>query len=91
MSHLTAKNHRGVIYTYWGTKVEKELKRSLDSLKKIHPELPVEPIKLPEGSDLVDKARMLDLSPFETTLFLDTDNLEFDMDFQSPWYRQGSW
>lgn len=30
-------------------------------------------------------------SAYGDPLFLDTENLEFDMDFQSPWYRQGSW
>ena len=69
---------RGVIYLYWGDSVENELSRSIDSLQRIHPELPYERIKLPEGSSLLDKSTMLTRSPFETTLFLDTDTVVLD-------------
>lgn len=69
---------RGVIYIYWGDSIESELNRSIESVTRYHPELPIERIKLPDGSGLVDKARMLELSPFETTLFLDTDTVVLD-------------
>lgn len=73
---------RGVIYVYWGTKIKAELKRSVESLKRHHPELPVEMVELPEGSSLLDKADMIDHSPFESTLFLDTDTVVLDrLDF----------
>jgi len=73
---------RGVIYVYWGDKVEKELARSIESLKRHHPQLPYKCFQLPKDSTLLDKAKMLTLSPFETTLFLDTDTVVMDrLDF----------
>ncbi len=73
---------RGVIYVYWGEKVEKELARSIDSLKHHHPDLPYKCFQLPNDSTLLDKAKMLKMSPFETTLFLDTDTVVMDrLDF----------
>lgn len=82
MIEKNSKKTRGVIYVYWGEKVEGELQRSIRSLKSIHPELPFEKIKLKDDSSLLNKARMLDLSPFEVTLFLDTDTIVMDrLDF----------
>jgi hypothetical protein len=66
---------RGAIYVYWGTKFEAELKRSIDSLKRYHPELPIEVYKLPDNSTLLDKAAMMDKTPFESTVYLDTDTV----------------
>ena len=67
--------HRGVIYIYWGGKYEAELQRSIDSVKRHHPELPIETIKLADNATLLDKATMMDKSPFESTVFLDTDTV----------------
>jgi hypothetical protein len=73
---------RGVIYIYWGDSVEEELNRSLQSLSRYHPELPVETIKLDTGASLLDKASMAKQTPFESTLFLDTDTVVMDrLDF----------
>jgi hypothetical protein len=73
---------RGVIYVYWGDRIDSELKRSIDSLKRIHPELPHTCFKLPQGSSLLNKAGMAELSPYDTTLFLDTDTVVLDrLDF----------
>ncbi|MCB1121755.1 MAG: hypothetical protein KJT03_09415 [Verrucomicrobiae bacterium] len=73
---------RGAVYLYWGTQPEEEMKRSVESLKRFHPELPVRQIKLKDGSSLLDKSSMLKLSPFESTLFLDTDTVVLDrLDF----------
>jgi hypothetical protein len=61
------------------------LDRSIASLKKVHPELPYAVEILPEGSTLLDKARMYDLSPFDETLFLDADTVvlgRLDMGFE---------
>jgi len=69
---------RGVIYVYWGEQAEKELGRSLESLKRFHPELPYKCFQLPKNSTLLDKAKMLNMSPFDTTLFLDTDTVVLD-------------
>src|SRR5688572_24905493 len=70
---------RGVLYMVWpgDPRVNAALQRSLDSLAVVHPELEVEVIELPEGS-LLDKATMLDRSPFDTTLFLDADTVALD-------------
>lgn len=73
---------RGVLYICWGDRVETYLQRSIASLKTHHPELPVHVERLPPNSTFLDKARMLEMSPFEETLFLDVDtvvlgNLDF--------------
>jgi len=50
----------------------------MKSVKAIHPELPAEVIRV-EAPDpikgLLEKSRMLELSPFEETLFLDADTV----------------
>lgn len=76
---------RGVLYLVWGAFDEALLNRSVASVSAEHPELPVEVARLPDGATLLDKAGMLDLSPFEETLFLDADtvvlgNLDFGFD-----------
>jgi len=71
---------RGVLYMVWGRdeKIERALARSIQSVKNVHPELPVEVRRL-ESSDpfkgLLQKARMFELSPFRETLFLDVDTV----------------
>ena len=80
-------SERGVLYMVWGrdAKTERALARSRQSIKGVHPELPVEVCRL-ESDDplkgLLQKARMFELSPFRETLFLDADtvvlgNLDF--------------
>jgi hypothetical protein len=72
----------GVLYMKWGSKAEVSFQRSLASLRKFHPELPVQVAELPENATLLDKARMMDVTPFEHTLFLDTDTVIMDrLDF----------
>lgn len=77
---------RGVLYIVWGEQGRALMRRSIASLERHHPGLPVHTAVLPDGLDpmegLLQKSRMLDLSPFETTLFLDADtvvlgNLDF--------------
>jgi hypothetical protein len=70
------KTRRGVLYVVWpGPNVERLLERSIASVQKIHPELPIHIQRLPEGSTLLDKARMYDFTPFRETLFLDADTV----------------
>ncbi len=69
---------RGVLYMVWGNGQKNYLDRSIASLKRIHPELPVHIETLPDGATLLDKATMADRSPFESTLFLDTDTVVLD-------------
>lgn len=77
---------KGVLYIVWGEQGRALMNRSLASLRRYHPDLPVHVATLPDGLDpmqgLLQKAQMLDLSPFATTLFLDADtvvlgNLDF--------------
>lgn len=69
---------RGVLYIVWGNYDADVLARSRSSLAAVHPELPVEVAELPSDSTLLDKARMLDLTPFDETLFLDADTVVLD-------------
>lgn len=73
--HVARKTKTGVLYVFWGEKAKSTLQRSSDSLKAVHPELPVEVVELPPDSCLPDKAKLFDLSPFEETIFLDTDTV----------------
>jgi hypothetical protein len=71
---------RGVIYMVWGreSRIERALDRSIKSVNSIHPELPVEVIRV-DADDLVKallkKAQMFEQSPFRETLFLDVDTV----------------
>src|SRR5438876_9554670 len=67
-------SNRGVLYIKWGD-VHEMLDRSIESVKKYHPELGIHVHDCPGGSDLLVKAKMLDLTPFEETLFLDIDTV----------------
>lgn len=70
---------RGIISIYWGDESKLPIERLKASVKKFHPELPHEIIKVEapggEASSLSQKAAMLDLSPFDETLFLDLDTV----------------
>jgi hypothetical protein len=68
---------RGALYIVFpgNSRVEAALARSIESLSAVHPELPVHIERMPEGSSLLDKARMYDISPFDETVFLDADTV----------------
>lgn len=68
----------GVLYMVWGEYDKNALDRSRQSLARVHPNIAVEVVELPSGSTLLDKARMMELSPFEETLFLDADTVVLD-------------
>jgi hypothetical protein len=77
---------RGVLYIVWGARAEAVLERSLRSLAEVHPELPYEVKRLPNDLDqfqgLLEKAKMMDLSPYDETLYLDADTVVLDrLDF----------
>lgn len=76
MSDKTPK--RGVLYIVWGNFDRAVLARSQASLARVHPDLPVHVAELPTGSTLLDKAGMLEFSPFAETLFLDADTVVLD-------------
>ncbi len=69
---------RGVLYIIWGSRADHVLERSRQSLARHHPELPIEVVRI-ETTDpvqgLLEKSRMMRLSPFEETLFLDADTV----------------
>ncbi|HLI22611.1 MAG TPA: hypothetical protein VKV32_15910 [Stellaceae bacterium] len=77
---------RGVLYMVWGEAIETLLQRSIASVKRHHPELPIEVVRLDGGGDdpklLLEKARMAERTPFAETLFLDADTVVLDrLDF----------
>lgn len=73
------KNTRGVLSIYWGDETKLPIERLKASVKKFHPELPHEIIKIdaPEKDplSLYKKSAMLDLTPFDETVFLDIDTV----------------
>src|SRR4029079_12054427 len=77
------KAKRGILYVKWGPN-NSVLERSLRSVRAIHPELPVHVQELtgPPTPTLLDKARMMEWTPFEETVFLDVDTVVLDrLDF----------
>jgi hypothetical protein len=70
---------RGILSIYWGDESKLPIERLKESVKKYHPELQHEIVKVeaPSGdpNSLNKKAAMLDLSPFDETLFLDLDTV----------------
>ena len=81
-------SRRGAVYIVWGDYDPAILERSIASLSVYHPELPVHTERLADGATLLDKARVLDISPFEETLFLDMDTVVLgDLEFG---FRKGS-
>ncbi|MEK9723341.1 MAG: hypothetical protein VW405_07630 [Rhodospirillaceae bacterium] len=76
------KSGRGILYVVWGRFDRALLDRSMASAKAHHPDLPIEVARLADDATLLDKAGMLDLSPFAETLFLDADTVVLgDLDF----------
>jgi len=70
---------KGILSIYWGDESKLPLGRLKDSVKKFHPELTHEIIKVdaPAGDpkSLNKKADIFSLSPFDETLFLDLDTV----------------
>jgi hypothetical protein len=74
--------NRGILTLVWGRRDVLPIERLLASTRKYHPELPHEVLEIearwdgPKG--LQEKSRMLELSPFDETLFLDGDTVVMD-------------
>jgi hypothetical protein len=67
---------RGVLFMSWEPEAAGEralLERALASLRQVHPELPHHVAALPGGTPRLDKPGLLARSPFETSLYLDSD------------------
>jgi hypothetical protein len=76
-----AHSQRGVVYLKWGD-MEATLKRSIRSVQKMHPELPIHVQEMPADATMLDKAAMAAVSPFDETLYLDADTVVLDrLDF----------
>ncbi len=76
--------NRGVLYLKWG-EFDQLLERSIASLRKWHPDVPYHVHELPSDSTYLDKTLMYELSPFDTTAYLDCDtvvmgNLDYAFD-----------
>ncbi|HWR39337.1 MAG TPA: hypothetical protein VN611_07535 [Patescibacteria group bacterium] len=103
------KAKRGVVYFVWGREIWGQdtghfLKRSIQSLHRFHPDMPVQVFRLPPEATLLEKAVVFRATPFEETLFLDIDTIVLDrLDFgfeqarrfglaccinESPWARR---
>lgn len=68
---------RGILYIVWGDQIEPQLQRSIQSVKKYYPDLPIHVHRaqnLAEGG-LLQKAKMGSITPFESTLYLDADTV----------------
>jgi len=74
--------NRGVLYLRWrgdyrpfagAPSVDEAMQQSIASVRQWHPELPCHIADLPDDSTLLVKSRMMQLSPFDETLFLDAD------------------
>lgn len=75
---------RGILYITWpgDPRTETAIDRSIESIQAVHPELPFQISELPEGANLLDKALMRDLSPYDETLYLDVDTVVLErLDF----------
>src|SRR3984957_10987377 len=78
---------RGILYIVWGDKVEPLLQRSMASVRKFYPDIPVEIVRgeADPVRGLAQKSKMATQSPFESTLFLNADtvilgNLDYAFD-----------
>src|SRR5262249_45646539 len=68
--------NRGVLYMVWGDKIEPVLRRSIESVRRHHPDLPVHVFRGEPGpAGLERKTKMGAVAPFKTTLYLDADTV----------------
>ncbi|MBI3516284.1 MAG: hypothetical protein HY060_19810 [Proteobacteria bacterium] len=71
-------SQRGVLFIAWeaaGAEQTALLARAVGSLADLHPELPYHVAHLPGVTPHVEKARLGELTRFETTAFLDVDSV----------------
>ncbi len=70
-----ADSKRGILYLVWGEKIDGLLNRSIQSVKKYYPKMPIHVVRGNAGDGLMQKSRMGSLTPFESTLYLDADTV----------------
>lgn len=68
---------RGVLFMVWngGMETPSKLERAMESVLDVHPDMPIHIETMPDDSTLLCKSRMCEISPFDTTLFLDADTV----------------
>jgi hypothetical protein len=66
---------RGILYLVWGEKIDGILNRSVQSVKKYYPEIPIHIVRGNARDGLMQKSLMGSLTPFESTLYLDADTI----------------
>lgn len=66
---------RGVLYVKWGNRLDALLNRSVESLRRFHPDLAIHVTEFPPETDILAKSTIFDCSPFENTLYLDCDTV----------------
>jgi hypothetical protein len=66
---------RGILYVVWGEKCEVILQRSIRSVRRFYPEIPIHVERVDGQGGLLQKSRMGSLTPFESTLYLDADTV----------------
>jgi hypothetical protein len=66
---------RGILYIVWGDKIEGILNRSIQSVKKYYPEMPIHIARVDSHDGLMQKSKMASFTPFESTLYLDADTV----------------
>lgn len=78
---------KGIVYVAWGDKVQDELQRSIDSLPDGIPHTVIEPETHDSGHSA--KLCMFEESPYDLTLYLDTDTVvltdNLDFVFEMAW------
>lgn len=95
---------RGILYILWGNQIDAVLGRSIESVKAVYPEMPIEVARADDTPGLAAKCRMGGRTPFESTLYLDADtvvlgNLDFAFEkaerfglacsiCEAPWMRR---
>lgn len=67
-------SNRGVLYVCWGQGVERELQASIRSVQE-NTCLPYHVVRLTDAKHHAAKTAMYEASPFDVTLFLDTDTV----------------
>ncbi len=68
---------RGILYLVWNG-MDAMVQRSIDSVRRLHPEMPIHVHCLPDDANVLDKAQMAAITPFEETLYLDADTMLLD-------------
>jgi hypothetical protein len=67
--------NRGILYIIWGDAADAPLQRSIASVRRFHPDIPIHVERGDARLGLLQKSKMGSLAPFESTLYLDADTV----------------